>query len=296
MILTRHAIRKSWLIPIILMCFLVSYSPRVARAQQSVGGVQESSGALSGSGVLATLLKRVGFDQQLGAQIPLNDTFKDENGQTVVLHSYFGNKPVVLILAYYRCPILCSEVLSGAASAFSQLNFRLGNQYTALTVSIDPTDTPEIAARIKQTYIRQYGDRDGAAGWHFLTGQKVQIDELTNAVGFRYAYDPRNSQYVHAAGIIVTTPSGKVGQYFYGLHFPSRDLRLALVQSSQEKIGSVIDQILLFCCTYDPGTGRYQATITRAIKTAATATILLIAGGLFFLYRRNIKGKDPQTL
>lgn len=295
MIFVKYAIVRSWLIPVILAAFVAISAPQAALAQQAVGGVPETEGVRSDTGVLQELLKGVKFDQQLGAQIPLDDTFKDESGQTVKLSSYFGRKPVVLILAYYTCPVLCSEVMSGSALAFKQLNFRLGDQYNALTVSFDPRDTPQVAEATKQTYIRQYGQPDAAEGWHFLTGQKAQIDALANAVGFHYAYDAQNGQYLHAAGIVVITPTGKVAQYFYGITFPARDLRLALVQSSHEKIGTVMDQILLFCCTYDPGTGRYQAAITRMIKVGGGLTILLIAGGFLFLYRWNFKAKQGEV-
>lgn len=291
----KYAIARSWLIPAIIASFVAISAPQAALAQQAVGGVPETEGVRSDTGVLQELLKGVKFDQQLGAQIPLDDTFKDESGQTVKLSSYFGRKPVVLILAYYTCPVLCSEVMSGSALAFKQLHFRLGDQYNALTVSFDPRDTPQVAEATKQTYIRQYGQPGAAEGWHFLTGQKAQIDALANAVGFHYAYDAQNGQYLHAAGIVVITPTGKVAQYFYGITFPARDLRLALVQSSHEKIGTVMDQILLFCCTYDPGTGRYQAAITRMIKVGGGLTILLIAGGFLFLYRWNFKGKQGEV-
>ena len=167
----RHEIWRPWLIPAIVMSFVASFAPPAARAQQAVGGGPEFEGVRSDTGVLQTLLKGVKFDQQLGAQIPLDDIFKNENGQTVQLSSYFGRKPVVLILAYYTCPVLCSEVMSGSALAFKKLNFKLGDQYTALTVSFDPKDTPEVAARTKQTYMHQYGQPGGEDGWHFLTGQ-----------------------------------------------------------------------------------------------------------------------------
>ncbi len=285
----------AWILPAIAMGFLAGTAPQPVRAQQAVGGVDDSGGIPSQTGEITALLKGVKFDQQLGSQIPLDDTFRDENGRTVELKSYFGKKPVVLILAYYTCPVLCSEVMSGSAQAFKKLDFKLGDQYTALTVSFDPKDTPEVAARTKKTYVDLYGKADAVAGWHFLTGQKAQIDRLANAVGFHYAYDPQNGQYLHAAGIVVITPAGKVAQYFYGISFPERDLRLALVQSSQEEIGSVMDQILLFCCSYDPGTGRYVATITRILKIGAGLTIILIAGGFFFLYRWNFKGRGTRA-
>jgi protein SCO1 len=260
---------------------------------QSVGGVQLSDG--SASVQLPNILKGVYFEQRLGNQIPLDATFTDESGNPVVLRSYFEKKPVVLIMAYYRCPMLCSQVLHGAASAFKQLSFQVGDQFNVLTVSIDPEETPALATTTKRTYIKQYGDPAAAAGWHFLTGKKPQIDALADAVGFHYKYIPQLHQYAHAAGIMVLTPAGKVAQYFYGIEYRPQDLRLALVQGSHEQIGSVVDQILLYCCTYDPGTGRYHALVSRLLEIAGGATILLIGGALLFLFRWDAKRKSHGT-
>lgn len=263
-----------------------------ARAQ-AVGGFTPTTGANSVQ--LPNILKDVRFDQKLGDQVPLDATFTDESGKTVTLSQYFGTKPVVLVLAYYRCPMLCSEVLSGTASALRQLGFRIGDQFSVLTISFDPTDTPAVSATTKQTYLKEYGDPAAAAGWHFLTGQKSQIDRVTDAVGFHYAYIPQTGQYAHAAGLVVLTPAGKVAQYFYGVRYQPQDLRLALVQSSQEKIGSVVDQILLYCCTYDPDTGKYHALISRVLQIAGGLTILLLGGAVFLLYRWDTKHRRPPT-
>jgi len=261
--------------------------PATLRAQSSFGGVDspETPPYSSKSTVLPPILKGINFEQRLGSQIPLDATFQDENGKTVELGSYFGKKPVVLILAYYRCPMLCTLVMDGAARAFKQLSFDLGDQFDALTVSFDPRDTPADSKTEQAKYVQVYGHPEAVGAWHFLTGQKDQIQRLTDAVGFHYAYDPRTGQYVHTAGIVVITPEGKVAQYFYGVTFDPQFLRLALVQSSNEKIGSVVDQILLYCCTYNPDTGRYQATIARVLQIAGALTILLLGGGLWILHR-----------
>ena len=267
----------------LLACVCV---PATLRAQ-TLGGVDapEVPPYSSKSTALPPILKGVNFEQRLGAQIPLDATFQDENGKTVELGSYFGKKPVVLILAYYRCPMLCTLVMDGAAKAFKQLSFDLGDQYDAITVSFDPRDTPADSKVHQAQYLKVYGHPEAASSWHFLTGTKDQIDRLTDAVGFHYAYDPRTGQYVHTAGIVVITPEGKVAQYFYGVTFDPQFLRLALVQSSKEKIGSVVDQILLYCCTYNPDTGRYEATIGRVLQIAGALTILVIGAGLFWLHR-----------
>jgi protein SCO1/2 len=290
----EYAIRTSWIRAVILAGFLVS-SAAISASAQSVGGVEPSAGTTTSSGQVPAILRGVGIDQHLGQQIPLDATFKDENGKTVALRSYFGKKPVVLILAYYSCPMLCSEVLRGAATSFKNLGFRLGDQYEALTVSFDPSETPALAAKTKRTYIQRYDDPSGAAGWHFLTGQKPEIDKLTQAVGFRYTYDTKTGQYYHAAGLVVITPAGKIAQYFYGVRFPDRDMRLALVQSSKEKIGSVTDQILLFCCTYDPSIGRYHALVARILQVAGGITILVVGVGLLLLYRWDSKRKKRSA-
>ena len=260
-------------------------APWLGAAQaQSLGSLQNSTDPSSKDG-LPPILRRVGFSQRLGEHIPLDDTFTDEHGSPVRLREYFGKKPVVLILAYYRCPMLCSEVLSGAASVFKKLGFGIGDQFNALTVSFDPRDSSQAAADAQRTYVRLCGDSKASAGWHFLTGQKLQIDALADAVGFHYAFDPKTGQYAHAAGLVVITPDGRLAQYFYGIQFSDRDLRLAIVQSSAEKIGSMVDEILLYCCKYDANTGRYQALIGRILQVAGAFTILVVGGGLFFFFR-----------
>lgn len=289
----KFSIRKSWFLPSVAITLLIC-GATVAEAQ-SVGGVVQSVGTSNNPSALPQILKGVGFEQRIGSQIPLDATFTDETGKAVPLRAYFGKVPVVLILAYYRCPMLCSQVMSGATTAFKKLGFEIGNQFKVLTVSFDPTDTPEAAANTKQIYMEQYGDPKAVAGWHFLTGKQPQIRKLTDAVGFHYNYDPKTGMFAHAAGLIVLTPDGKAAQYFYGVGFVARDLRLALVQSSQEKLGSIGDQILLFCCTYDPGTGTYQTIISRVIKLSAAVTILAIGLGLFFLRRLDFTGRGGGT-
>lgn len=283
--------RKPILFGIVMfMLCLEGLNSRAAQAQ-SVGGLTESSGIPTERGKLPPILQSVGLNQRLGAQIPLDANFIDENGKTVSLRSYFGTRPVVLILAYYRCPMLCSEVLSGAATAFKNVGFRIGHQFNVLTVSFNPRETPDLAASTKQRYIQDYGDPRGALGWHFLTGQKTQIDALASAVGFHYSYDQKTGQYAHAAGLVVITPEGKVAQYFYGVEFSDRDLRLALVQSSAEKIGSLVDEVILFCCQYDPGTGRYQAMLARVLQFAGAFTILVVGGGVLVFFRMDRRNR-----
>jgi protein SCO1/2 len=247
-------------------------------------GMPQAASAGTVSGQLPPILKNVRYEQKLDSQVPLSLSFRDESGKPVRLGDYFGGKPVVLILAYYRCPMLCSQVLAGATHAFRQLPFRIGQQFKVLTVSFDPRETPPLAAASKQTYVASYGLPQAAEGWHFLTGQQAQITALTQAVGFHYAWDTQTQQYAHATGIVVLTPSGKVAQYFYGIDYPAQDLRLALVQSSQERIGSLTDEVLLFCSHYDPNSGRYTAIMSRVLQIAGAFTLLILGGVLFMLF------------
>jgi protein SCO1/2 len=265
--------------------------------QQGVGGVSDSAGTAANIGDLPNLLKGVNFNQNLGAQVPLDTKFVDSSGNPVTLGEYFGKKPVVLIMAYYKCPLLCPEVLHGAAESFKRINFRIGQQYNVVTLSINPKETSDVAAKTKKTYVSIYGDPEAASGWHFLTGQTPDIKRVADAVGFHYKYIPQLDQYAHAAGIVVLTPQGKVAQYFYGIKYSPEDLRLALVQSSHDKIGSVVDQVLLFCCTYDPDTGRYHAIIARVLAICGLITIMAIGGMLWFLFRLEAKKRrnDPQA-
>ena len=271
-------------VSLLVVCFVTAVAG-VGRAQ----GLHNTMPAGTSSDQLPPILKMVRYEQRLDAQVPLELRFRDEGGATVRLGDYFGQKPVVLILAYYRCPMLCSQVLAGATHAFKQLPFRIGQQFNVLTVSFDPRETPELAASTKKTYLGSYGHAEAAAGWHFLTGQQPEIAALTQAVGFHYAWDEKMQQYAHATGIVVLTPHGKVAQYFYGIDYPPQDLRLALVQSSQEKIGSLADEVLLYCCRYDPNSGRYTAIMGRVLQIAGAFTLLVLGsvlGMLFYLDKK----------
>jgi len=282
--------RRPWITHSIALGLLLCSVPNICNAQ-AAGAASQTAGAPNSAAALPKILQGVGFAQRIGSQIPLDATFTDENGKPVSLGSYFGQVPVVLILAYYNCPMLCSQVMSGATAAFKKVGFQIGTQFKVLTVSFDPRDTPAAAATTKQIYMKQYGDPKAVAGWHFLTGKEPQIKELTDAVGFHYNYDPKTGTFAHAAGLVTLTPQGKLSQYFYGVGFVDRDLRLALVQSSQNQLGSVTDEILLFCCTYDPGTGAYRTLIPRVLKLAGGLTIVAIGLLLLFLRRAEFTGR-----
>jgi protein SCO1/2 len=230
-------------------------------------------------------LKHVGIEQHLNQQIPPNLSFRDETGNPVELADYFGRKPLILNLVYYQCPMLCGEVLSGLESALRILKFDVGREFDVLTVSFDPKETPEMAAAKKAELLKRYGRPGAAAGWHFLTGKQAAIDALTQSAGFEYEYDPQTRQFAHATAILVLTPQGRIAQYYYGVEFAPRDLRLGLVQASENRIGSVADQVLLYCYHYDPDQGKYGAIISRILKLAAAATIVLLGTFLITMFR-----------
>jgi protein SCO1/2 len=231
------------------------------------------------------LLKDVGIDQKLNDSVPLDLTFRDETGQTVKLGQFFGSKPVILSLVYYNCPMLCTQVLNGVERSLKDVPMDIGKQFSVVTVSIDPTERPTLAAAKRALYTGLYGRPGATEGWHFLTGDPPQIKQLANAVGFRYAYDPQSKQFAHASVIMILTPEGKISRYLYGIQYATRDLRLGLVEASEGKIGTPVDQILLFCYHYDAATGKYSLLISRVLKAAGAFTILVIGIGIFLLAR-----------
>ena len=232
-------------------------------------------------------LRGIGLDQRLGEKLDLHLTFKDEAGATVRLGDYFDSRPVILTLNYYECPMLCTLELNGLTAALRTLSLEPGRDFQIVTVSINPKEKPELAATKKARYVKEYGRPGAAAGWHFLTGDEPEIKALAKAVGFRYAFDAESGQYAHVAGIVVATKDGRLSRYFYGVEFAPRDLRLGLVESSEGKIGTLADQILLFCYHYDPATGRYAAAALKMMRLGGMATVLLLAWGIRRMVRRS---------
>ncbi|AGA27907.1 SCO family protein [Singulisphaera acidiphila] len=233
------------------------------------------------------MMARVGFDQNLDAQIPLDLPFRDEQGRTIKIGDYLGKKPVILNLVYYRCPMLCNEVLNTLLRSMNALSFDVGKEFDVITVSIDPKETPGLAARKKASYLARYGRPGAEKGWHFLTGDQDSITQLAKVVGFRYEWDAKNNQYAHAAGIMLVTPQGKLSRYIYGLSYPARDLRLGLMDAAMRKIGSPIDQLLLLCYHYDPRTGRYNLAAMNVIRVLGFATIGSLGTFVFVMLRRD---------
>jgi protein SCO1/2 len=232
-------------------------------------------------------LRGVGFDQRLNEQVPLDLVFRDETGARVRLGQYFGGKPVILVLAYYRCPRLCTLVLNGLVYALMDISMNVGDEFEVVTVSFDARETPQMAAAKKKVYIARYGRPGAEAGWHFLTGEEKSIKRLTEAVGFRYNYDAEKDQFAHASGIMVLTPQGKLARYFYGIEFTARDLRLGLVEASENRIGSPAEQVLLFCFEYDPTSGKYGLAVMNFVRLGGILTVLALGTFFVVMWRRS---------
>lgn len=237
---------------------------------------------------------RVGLDQRLDEPLPLDLAFRDEHGNAVRLRDYFGEKPVVLCLVQFRCRMLCTQVLNGLLHCTQALPFTIGNEYTVLAVSIDPREDAELAAAKKEQYAGRYRRAGAEEGWHFLTGEQEAIDRLAAAVGYRYHYDAASDQYAHPSGIIVLTPQGRISRYFYGIDYHPKDVRLGLVESSQNRIGSRVDQFLLLCFHYDPTTGKYGLIISNVLRLAGLATVLLLGGFLWINFRREFQRSSSR--
>ena len=239
--------------------------------------VQAQSASDTATGPLAS----VRFDQRLGESIPLDTPFVDEDGKEIVLGDLLGERPAILALVYYECPMLCPMIMNGLLQALKTVKFSPGEQFDVITVSFDSGETWEQARDAKAVHLERFGKPETADGWHFLTGTEEAIRSVTDPVGFFFEYDPEQDEYAHAAGIVVLTPDGRVARYFYGIEFPPRDLRLGLIEAAEGKIGNVIDQVLLYCFKYDPTTGKYSAVIMNIVRLGAVATV--VALGLFLI-------------
>ena len=284
-----------WSLSLLILFFIISHFTQLTVAAQI--GVPKAGSPLYNSrpysppapSGLPKALDEVGIDQKLHEQLPLDLEFRNEKGEAVKLGSYFGNKPVVLSLVFYECPMLCNQVLNGMVGAFRVMSFRPGKEFEVITVSFDSRETPTLAAAKKSTYVAYLPEdkRTGAAsGWHFLTGDETNIKRLTNAIGFRYHFDEATNQFAHSSAIYVATPQGKLARYFYGIEYAPRDLRLGLIEASENKIGSPVDQLLLYCYHYDPATGKYGAVIINMVRLGGIATVVAMLTVLLLLHRR----------
>lgn len=268
----------------------------------SLGNVMALAGLFAGVCAFADdppvpprILNEVGFDQKLDAQVPLDLPFVDEMGRTIKLGELFNEKPVILNLVYFECPMLCTQVLNGLLAGIQGLSFTAGQEYTIITVSFDPEETPALASAKKEAYLKKYGRPGAESGWHFLTGSQDSIKKLTDSVGFRYVYDDYSGEFAHASGIVLLTPKGKTARYFYGIEYPVKDLRFGLIEASQNRIGTPVDYLLLLCFHYDPLTGKYGFMIMSVLRILGSGMIVAIAAYILTMVRRERRRRSAEA-
>ncbi len=287
--------RTQWVFSFVSLVSFVFGAPQAAAQMAtapSAAGYKQEPGVASSA--VPAPLREIGFDQNLDQRVPLDTTFRDEAGATVRLGDYFGKRPVVLVFAYYDCPMLCTLVVNGLSSALGVLSLDPGKDFEIVTVSFNPRDRPAAAAAKKAGYLERYKRPGAAEGWHFLTGDQPSIDRLTKAAGFRYAWDADTRQFAHPSGVIVLTPDGRLARYLFGVEYGPRDLRFAIVEASAGKVGSPVDSLLLYCYHYDPMTGRYGLAIMRAMRLAGAATVLALGTFILVMVRRE-RHSAPRT-
>src|ERR1051326_1297960 len=282
---------KSSCLRVVVACSSLAWFATAASAQMTgapTAGYKREPGMTSST--IPAPLREIGFDQHIGALIPLDMPFRDESGNAVRLGDYFGRRPVVMVFAYYDCPMLCTQVLSGLTSALRTLSLEPGKDFEIVTVSFDPRDTPKTATEKKSVFVERYQRPGAEAAWHFLTGDPAAIDRLTGAAGFRYVWAAPTKQFAHPTGIIVATPDGRLAKYLFGIEYGPRDLRFALVEASSGRVGTAVDSLLLYCYHYDPMTGRYGLVVMRAMRIAGAATVLALGTFIFVMIRRERTG------
>lgn len=242
---------------------------------------------------LPPALEKAGIEQKLNEQVPLDAVFKDENGKEVRLSEYFGKRPVILALVYYECPMLCNEVLNGLTGSLKSLSFDTGKDFDVVAISFDAreNDKPDLAKSKKEGYMKRYGRTGTENGWHFLTGTQGEIDKVASSVGFKYYWDEQSQQFAHAGGVIVLTTEGKISRYLYGIDYAPKDLKFALMEGAENKIGNPAEKLLLYCFHYDPATGKYGLSILRILRLAGIVTLIGLGAMLFVFWRRN-KAKE----
>jgi protein SCO1/2 len=266
--------------------------PALAQNMPTGPGVTPAGDAASAKpGVLG----RIGIDQKIGRQLPLDLVFTDETGRQVRLGDYFGKRPVILALVYYECPMLCTQVLNGLTSALGVMNFEPGKEFDVVAVSFNPKEGPGLASQKKANYLERYGRPQTAAGWHFLTGPQESIARLTEAVGFKYEYDDAVKQFAHGAAIQLLTPKGTIARYYYGIEYSPRDIRFGVIEAAEDRLGSAIDDVLLLCFHYDPATGKYGATVLGMVRIAGVLTIAVFLGFVAVSLRRERRNELTRT-
>jgi protein SCO1/2 len=276
------------LVPVALALFFAALArPAVAQYNGVPASGMMTKGGMP-AGITPNELKKVSFDQRLGLQVPLDLPFRDETGRAVQLSQYFTGRPVILALVYYECPMLCVQALNGLVKSLKVLALEPGRDYVIVTVSFNPEETPREAAAKKDEYVGRLAKPGAADAWHFLTGTEASIRLLTDTVGFHYVYDPETKQYAHPTGMIVLTPEGKISKYVFGIDYGPRDLRFALIEASDHKVGTTVDRLLLYCYHYDPTTGKYGLVLLNVLRLGGVITVVMI-GGFIVLMRRQEK-------
>jgi len=291
----RPAILLVRVFALVALISLVSGTAAIAQmaSAPSSSGYKREPGMISSS--MPPVLSGIGFDQNIDQRVPLDTTFRDEGGRTVTLGDYFGKRPVVMVFAYYDCPMLCTQVINGLSSALGVMSLEPGIDFEIVTVSFNPHDTPTSATAKKAVYLERYRRPHAAESWHFLSGDQPSIERLTKAAGFRYAWDADTKQYAHPSGVIVLTPDGRLSKYLFGIEYGPRDLRLGIVEASAGKVGTPVDSLLLYCYHYDPMTGRYGLVIMRAMRLAGGATVLALGAFIFVMVRRERRTGTGNT-
>jgi protein SCO1/2 len=279
-------------VALVVLFGMVAVAAPIATAQVNgapAAGYRPEAGVPSST--VPPALREIGFDENLDGQMPLNTPFKDEAGRTVKLGDYFGTRPVVMVFAYYDCPMLCTVVINGLASALNVLSLQPGSDFEIVTVSFNPRDTPATASAKKASYIARYKQPGGAGAWHFLTGDQRSIDRVTKAAGFRYVWDQDTQQFAHPTGVMVLTPDGRLARYLFGIEYGPRDLRYAIVDASKGKVGSAVDSLALYCYHYDPAAGKYTVAIMRLVRAGGAATVLALGAFIFIMTRKERQEK-----
>ena len=278
----------------VIVCLLpLAFCIAPAQAQQLQPGVPSQMGHQTGivASNVPPQFKSVTFQQRLNQQLPLDTMLKDEAGRSVRLGEFFNEKPVVMAFVYYQCPMLCPMTLNGISSALKALPFTPGKDFEIVVVSFDHRDAPESANAKKRAHLAHWKTADTADGWHFLTGDEASIKRLTTAAGFTYQWDESTGQFAHVSGLLTLTPDGRLARYFYGVEYSPRELRLALVESSQGRIGSKVEELLLYCFHYDPSTGRYGWAVMALVRLGGALTVALVLGFVVMMRRR--EGRVP---
>ena len=291
----QPAERRRWRRLTVVVCILHFAFCISPTAQQSPGLPGATPHAASDpSTTTPAPLENVSFEQRLETVLPLDARFRDEAGRDVALGDYFGTRPVVLAFVYYSCPMLCTQVLNGVSSAVKVMPFTVGKEFDVVYVSFDPRDTPTIAATKKRAQLADYHQTATEAGWHYLTGDEASIARVTSAAGFSYRWDEASGQFAHASGVLVTTPDGRLSRYFYGVEYSPKELRMAIVESGEGKIGSAVDQLLLYCYHYNPATGRYGVIAMNLVRLGGAVTLILLVGFIWLMRRR--ERREPYVV